>query len=271
MTAQSKSQQILAGLAMAGQVAMTTPLPTSAKQEYQVLDEKSRKVALEISEQEHQEIIAKLSSYVNSPAGHLERETELYLEQQLSEILGFKVRSELEGKRLNHSIGIMGSEQHLIRFPGDELRDHDAYIEAGIAPNRGAFGWFTENGQLTEKAILREKYYFAAQLMYLPEWNEKHPDLKPWYKFRKMIVINPAEQVAVVGVIGDAGPAMWVKKQFGGSPEVIREGKIWSPNSKGKVMILFVDDENDEIPLGPISLDFKTVLTHSKGDSQTNI
>lgn len=272
MTAQSKSQQILASLAMAGQVAMTSPLLSSNQNNQQVLDEKTRKVALEISEQEHQEIVAKLSSYVNSPAGHLERETELYLEQQLSEILGFKVRAELDGKKLNHSVGIMGSEQHLLRFPGDELKDHDAYLEAGIAPNRGAFGWFTQNGQLTEKSILREKYYFAVQLMYLPEWSENYEDLKPWYKFRKMIVINPAEQMAVVGVVADAGPSMWVKKQFGGSPEVIREGKIWSPNSKGKVMVLFVDDEEDLVPLGPISLDFKTILAHKENNnSQANI
>lgn len=270
MTAQTKSQQILASLAMAGQVAMTSPV-LSANQDNQVLDEKSRQVALDISKQEHQEIIAKLSSYVNSPAGHLERETELYLEQQLSEILGFKVRTELDGKRLNHSIGIMGSEQHLLRFPGDELKDHDAYTEAGIAPNRGAFGWFTDNGQLTEESIQREKYYFAAQLMYMEGWSENYQELKPWYKFRKMIVINPAEQIAVVGVVADAGPAMWVKKQFGGSPEVIREGKIWSPNSKGKVMLLFVDDEENKIPLGPISLDFATALAHNKEISQKTI
>lgn len=267
MTARDTSQQILAGIAMAGQVAMTSPM-ISTVADNQVLDEKSRKVALDISEQEHQEIIAKLSSYVNSPAGHLERETELYLEQQLSEILGFKVRTELEGRRLNHSIGVMGAEQHLLRFPGDQLKDHDAFQEAGIAPNRGAFGWFTENGQLTETSILREKYYFAVQLMYLPEWNQNHQELKPWYKFRKMIVINPTEQVAVVAVVADAGPAMWVKKQFGGSPEVIREGKIWSPNSKGKVMLLFVDDEEDQIPLGPISLDFATSLARSQNNSQ---
>lgn len=272
MTAQSKSQQILASLAMAGQVAMTSPLLSSSQNNQQILDEKTRKVALDISEQEHQEIVAKLSSYVNSPAGHLERETELYLEQQLSEILGFKVRAELDGKKLNHSVGIMGAEQHLLRFPGDELKDHDAYTEAGIAPNRGAFGWFTQNGQLTEKSILREKYYFAVQLMYLPEWSENHPELKPWYKFRKMIVINPAEQMAVVGVVADAGPSMWVKKQFGGSPEVIREGKIWSPNSKGKVMVLFIDDEEDVVPLGPISLDFKAILAHNENNnSQVNI
>lgn len=270
MTAQSKSQQILASLAMAGQVAMTSPL-IAKDQNRQVLDEKTSKIALDISEQEHQEIIAKVSSYVNSPAGHLERETELYLEQQLSEILGFKVRTELEGHRLNHSLGIMGAEQHLIRFPGDNLADHDAYTEAGIAPNRGAFGWFTQNGQLTQESIMREKYYFAVQLMYLPEWNNNYQELKPWYKFRKMIVINPAEQIAVVGAVADAGPSMWVKKQFGGSPEVIREGKIWSPNSKGKVMVLFVDDEDNSIPLGPISLDFKTVLARSTTNAASTI
>lgn len=270
MTARDTSQQILAGIAMAGQVAMNSPM-ISTVADNQVLDEKSRQVALDISEQEHQEVIAKLSSYVNSPAGHLERETELYLEQQLSEILGFKVRTQLEGQRLNHSIGIMGSEQHLLRFPGDKLEEHDAFREAGIAPNRGAFGWFTENGQLTEDSILREKYYFAVQLMYLPDWNQNHQELKPWYKFRKMIVINPVEKMAVVAVVADAGPAMWVKKQFGGSPEVIREGKIWSPNSKGKVMLLFVDDSENQIPLGPISLDFQTTLARLQAGSSQKI
>lgn len=254
MTAQSKSQQFLAGLAMAGQVAMTAPVATKASPNQVVLDEQAAQVAKEIAETEKQEILAKLTSYVNSPAGHLERETELYLEQQLSELVGFTVRAELEGQRLNHSIGIMGAEQHLLRFPGDELKDHDAFQEAGIAPNRGAFGWFTENGQLTPESIQREKYYFAVQLMYLSNWDQEYSTLKPWYKFRKMIVFNPSEKIAVVGVVADAGPAMWVKKQFGGSPEVIREGKIWSQNAKGKVMLLFVDDPEDRIPLGPINL-----------------
>jgi hypothetical protein len=80
-----------------------------------------------------------------------------------------------------------------------------------------------------------------------------------------MIVINPAERLAVVGVVGDAGPAMWVKKQFGGSPEVIREGKIWSPKSRGKVILLFVNDPEDKVPLGPINLDeLKQQLTNSQ-------
>jgi hypothetical protein len=273
MTARDKSQQLLAGLAMAGQVAFNQPMiATSNSTDNQVVDEKSRQVALDILQQEHQEIMAKLSAYVNAPAGHLERETELYLEQQLSEMLGFKVRAELDGHRLNHSIGVMGAEQHLLRFPGDQLAEHDAYREAGIAPKRGAFGWFTENGQLTPDSILKEKYYVAAQLMYLPNWNQDHQELKPWYKFRKMIVINPAEQTAVVAVVADAGPAMWVKKQFGGSPEVIREGKVWSPKSKGKVLLFFVDDNENQIPLGPISLELNStkLIANSLGTDQKN-
>jgi hypothetical protein len=38
----------------------------------------------------------------------------------------------------------------------------------------------------------------------------------------------------VVAVVADAGPAMWVKKQFGGSPEVIREVKFGAPIVKAK-------------------------------------
>lgn len=261
----NSSQQLVAGLALASQVATVSPnLLTDVLPEKAVFaksnEGQDEDLAIDLSATEHQEIMTKLSSYVNGPAGHLEEESQLYLEQQLTLILGFDVRHQLEEKQLNHSIGIMGAEQHLLRFPGDTLSQHDAYQEAGMAPKRGAFSWFTEAGELSETAIMREKYYFAVQLMYLPNWNQDYPELKPWYKYRKMIVINPAEQVAVVGVVADAGPAMWVQKQFGGSPEVIREGKIWSNNSRGRVMLLFVDDPEDQIPLGPIDINFAATL-----------
>lgn len=267
------SQQLLAGLAMASQVALHGPTPggQTIAQPGQQLDEQEKQLALDLTYDEHQTVLNKLVSYVNLPAGNLDTDSELYLEEQLSEMLGFPVRAELAGHRLNQSIGIMGSEQHLLRYPGDTLADHDAYQEAGIAPNRGAFSWFTENGQLTEEAVQREKYYFAVQLMYLPDWSEQASVLKPWYKYRKMVVINPSEQVAVVGVVADAGPALWVQKQFGGSPEVVREGKIWSPKTRGKVMLLFVDDPDDSIPLGPISLDYASTLARSKAKQQLAI
>ena len=251
----SVSQQILAATSLAGAVVLNSPEGAGVVPQIHAQEKTKDELLVAVTREEYDEIIKKLESIVQMPPGHMEKETELYLEQQLSDILGFEVTAELEGQRLNHSIGIMGGEQHLYRFPGDNPNQHDSYQEAGIAPNRGAFGWFTENGELTENAIANEKYYFAVQTLYLPNWNSEYPTLKPWYKFRKMIVINPAEKIAVVGVVGDAGPAAWIQKQFGGSPEIIREGKIWSPKSRGRVLLLFVDDPDDKIPLGPISME----------------
>jgi len=255
------AQQIMTAGALMSSVAMSQSVDAQVLEEIQTLEnETHNQVLAEVSAEERQVVNEKMKSFVKGPAGHLAKDDELYLEQQLSDILGFEVTAELESTRLNHSIGIMGGEQHLRRFPTDTLAQHDAYQESGIAPNRGAFGWFTENGQLTPEAVLREKYYFAVQTLYLPTWNTDHARLKPWYKFRKMIVINPADQVAVVGVVGDAGPAQWVQKQFGGSPEVIREGKIWSPQARGHVILLFVNDPQNKVPLGPISLEAAQAL-----------
>jgi len=255
------SQQMLAALSLAGQVAMHNPQiqthPGAVKAAMTQSDPWLNLVSLD----EYREVMNKLVGFVHLPAGHLAKTDEMYLEQQLSDLLGFNVMAELAGHRLNHTIGIMGSEQHLKRSPTDELEDHTAFQSAGIAPNRGAFGWFTENGSLTPAAIEREKYYFAVQLMYLPNWNSDHATLKPWYQYRKMIMINPAEEIAVVGVIGDAGPAMWVQKQFGGSPEVIREGKVWSPKSQGHVLLYFIDDPENKVPLGVIDLNQKVSLS----------
>lgn len=249
-----KSQQFLAATTLASGMILHSPVDMQVAHQVKALERSAQELAQEELMAELEQFFADLKVLVQQPPGHLAPEKEAYVEQHLTDLLGFAVTAELEGNRLNHSLGIMGGEQHLLRFPTDMLANHDAYLEAGIAPNRGAFGWFTENGELTEKAIDREKYYFAVQTLYLPNWNSDYSELKPWYQFRKMIVINPAEELAVVGVVADAGPAQWVQKQYGGSPEIIREGKIWSQSSRGRVFLFFVDDPEDQVPLGVVDL-----------------
>lgn len=254
-TLKSAGKGAITATTLAG--AVITSKPVDAQMTEQILginSKKEEKLVAQVTLEEHDEILRKMADFVKRPPGHLETEDELYLEQQISDMLGFEVTAELEGHRLNHSIGIMGGEQHLKRFPTDTLAQHDEYRQAGIAPARGAFGWFTQNGELTGKAIDREKYYFAVQTLYLPDWNKNYKDLKPWYKYRKMIAINPADGMAVVAVVGDAGPAQWVGKQYGGSPEVIKEGKIWSKEARGRVILFFVDDPEDKVPLGSIDI-----------------
>lgn len=164
---------------------------------------------------------------------------------------GIPARASLEGEHLNTVYGYTGAEQHLIRFPADTIEKHDALREVGMAPGRGGYGYFTEDGKLTPEGIMREKYYFAVQTLYLPDWDKRWRYLVNWYKWRKMIMVNIENGNTVVGVVGDAGPASWTGKHFGGSPEVM--DALGGPRyKKGRVLLYFVDDPENKIPLGPI-------------------
>lgn len=174
--------------------------------------------------------------------------------QQIRDIVerlfGVRITQELDGHRLNHTFGWMGYEQHLKRFPGDDLALHEGQLGAGIAPGLGAWGYFAPaKQQLTTQDIFRERYYVAVQTMYTPEWNFMTYKQREWYKYRKVMVINPQNGKAVVADIGDAGPAQWTGKQFGGSPALMEYLALDRGPRKGKVLLWFIDGE---APLGPL-------------------
>lgn len=159
----------------------------------------------------------------------------------------------LEGEHLNTIYGYTGYEQHLMRYPADSLAKHDEFQSAGIAPGLGGFGYFTEEGKLTPEGIVREKYYIVAQLMYLPDWETRTRYLANWYKWRKMVMVNVDTGKVAVGVMGDAGPAAWTGKHFGASPEIMNI--LGGPRlRKGRVLMYFVDDPENKIPLGEVRM-----------------
>lgn len=57
----------------------------------------------------------------------------------------------------------------------------------------------------------------------------------------------------MIVVIGDAGPSKFTGKTFGGSPEVMDYLEMKDGGQKGKAIILFVDDAEDKIALGPVN------------------
>lgn len=210
---------------------------------------------LQISREEHQAVLTKMSEMlIKLPVGHAPKEEELYLEQQLTDMFGFEVVSQLEDHRLDHTLGVMAALPHLKRFPQDTLADHQQYPEAGLGQTRGGFGWFTIGGELTPLAIAREKYTFSVQVDLLSSRKSDYHSQMNWFGWKKMIMINPAEQRAVVGCVGDIGPRSWLQHQFGATPEVIRQGKVWSPRTNGKVFLFFLNDLDDQIPYGVIDL-----------------
>jgi len=177
------------------------------------------------------------------------------LEQLFSEFTGVKVKANLEGEHLNTTYGYIGAEQHLRRYPGDTLAQHEENLNAGIAPGLGAWGYFaSRKDKLTNSLKETEKWYAVVQTLYLPDWNKRQPYLKNWYKYRKVLVVNTKNGNAVVASIADSGPAAWTGKQFGGSPEVMEY--LGGPRyRKGAVVLFFVDDPENKVPLGPVEYD----------------
>jgi hypothetical protein len=198
-------------------------------------------------------LVEELTPLLPSDIGKLDPETQKKISQILEKYYGFPVKFKYEGNELNYHYGWTGYEQHLYRYPGDSLEQHDAELQAGIAPGLGAWGYFSETKDtMTEIDYLREKFYVAVQTLYLPEWQTDWERIYDWYKYRKVIMVNPKNGKACVAVVGDAGPADWTGKQFGGSPEVMKHLELHDDYQKGLVLLAFVDDPENKVNLGPI-------------------
>lgn len=186
-------------------------------------------------------------------------------EKRISEIIsrtfGFKVTPELEGKRLNRNYGLIGAEQHLARYPGDNLGSHfdseedrQSYWQQGMAPGLGAWSYFAlSKEEMTQIDSDREKYYIAVQTFLSEDFNNRFAEYRDFYKYRKMLVVNPNNGQAIVADIADAGPGESTGKHLGGSPEVMHYLERFDGQQKGPVLYFFIDDPDDKIKLGPIT------------------
>jgi len=179
-------------------------------------------------------ILSSLQQILPQKVGPLTRTQEKTLEQVFKENIGVSAKATLEGEHLNTTYGYIGAEQHLARYPGDNVYD--------MAPGLGAWGYVP---------AINEKWYAVVQTLYLPDWDSRQPFLQNWYKYRKVLIVNTINGNAVVADIADAGPAAWTGKQFGGSPEVM--DYLGGPRyKKGSVIVFFVDDPNNQVQLGPV-------------------
>lgn len=242
-----KSSRILAGAGLMGAI-LTMPATTSFVAQQTISQPAENTLTA------RQKVLGTLHEDITRQPAKLSGPELTKIETLLSENLKIPVKGVLDGQSLNHNLGYIGFEQHLQRFPGDTLSQHDEIQEAGIAPGLGAFGYFAKDSQqFTTKDYLAEKYYCVVQTLYLDNWNKDHKQLKDWYAFRKMIIVNPVNGQAVICKIGDAGPAQWTGKQFGASPEAMQALDLNKGPRKGLVLMMFVDDPDNKIPLGPVN------------------
>lgn len=240
------SAKVIASSALAGTLLFTPPiLSTNLPSPLEII--KTNVVS------PSQALLTAMSSYLPQQVGPLDRSQEKNLEKIFSDIIGVSARGTLEGEHLNTTYGLIGAEQHLIRYPGDTLSAHDLVPnDEGMAPGLGAWGYFAPSkDQLTDQDIQNEKWYAVVQTLYLPDWDTRLSYLVNWYKYRKVLIVNTINGNAIVADIADSGPANFTGKQFGGSPAVMNYlGGL--QYRKGPVIVFFVDDPENKVPLGPV-------------------
>jgi len=200
-----------------------------------------------------QNIKDQLSQILPSDVRQLNEEQEQLISESIHSIFGIHATATLQGERLNRDYGYIGQEQHLKRYPGDSLSLHSEPLKEGMAPGLGAWGFFaTSKSELSPELEQIEKYYVAVQTLYLPDWNTRTSLQRQWWKYRKMVVVNPANGKVVVAAVGDSGPSWWTGKHFGGSPEVMAYLNMKDGRQKGPVVMFFLNDPDNTIPLGPV-------------------
>ncbi len=244
---------------LSGLMVLSTPGSHLLSQNHLSLDNQS----VGLVEDRSKKLSKILEGSIPSEMRSLSGEEEAKIGQELSEAFGMKVVPQINGMRLNRSYGMIGGEQHLYRYPGDTLESHAdnatdwaMYGRSGIAPGLGAWGYFAPSkAEFDEQDKQREKYYLAVQTFLAPGFSENVGKYRDFFKYRKMLVVNPKTGQAVVAVIGDAGPAEWTGKHLGGSPEVMHHVGLAGGPRKGAVLYFFIDDPEDQVALGPIQMD----------------
>src|SRR3989338_3977313 len=122
-----------------------------------------------------QQFLDELSNILPKQVNPLSPEDEQNIVETLLKYFNIPIKAELEGKRMNTNYGIIGAEQHLMRYPGDIMANHftsapeGRFTSSGIAPGRGAWGYFASSrGEMTQQDIDRERYYIAVQTFLSP-------------------------------------------------------------------------------------------------------
>lgn len=259
LTNHSDSLRKMAIGGLGGLLLLTTPglasgVPTTITGEHQA--------GIQSTEDKNAVLASKLKDEIAADTSNLTTDQEIKVQSTLSDYLGVNAKAELEGIRLNRTYGVIGGEQHLYRYPGDNLYKHAdnaadsaMYIPAGIAPGLGAWGYFAPSeSSFTNKEKQEEKYYLAVQTFLVPGYAENVKKYSTFFKHRKMVVVNPKTGQAVVAVIGDAGPSPWTGKHLGGSPEVMEGVGLAGGPRKGPVLYFFLDDPQNKVPLGPLKV-----------------
>jgi hypothetical protein len=206
-----------------------------------------------VSKSEHAEVFLKLAEITSTQELSVDEEAWLYLEQQLADIVGFEIARNLAGYELPNLRVRMAAALHAPttqNIPAGVAQD--LWPEVPVAAHRS---WYAPPPNLSpQQWQLANRYQISLPLHTLSEWQNNPSTTSQWFAWRKILVVNPLEQIALVTVVGDIYRQPLTQFQAAASPAIVREGRVWSFQTQGIVLMLFIHDPTDSVPLGPVSL-----------------
>lgn len=207
-----------------------------------VIDEQLPKTLKSVQQSERSSIFAKLRQQKTTPITAISEDELLYLEQQLSDLLGFALTTETTVGRLPYLVGQIQAEPHHKRNPNTQLSDLDTILEAGLRQRRGYLGWQSE------------EYGVSLPFQEVSQWTTATEPVRTQLLHQKVVVINPLSERAILASITDVGPAHTQRFQFGGTPNLIRAGQFWNPGCSGLAAVFFLESSQSHQKNGLLHL-----------------
>jgi hypothetical protein len=192
---------------------------------------------------------------IPNPTNVLPSDKEEALIKLVQDTYGLPVTAELNGMRMNANYGLVGGEQHLPVSRNDKVSNHTTdttWNLTGMTGKPGAWGFVADDpDHPTAKDRLREQWYGNFQTFLMPGWHEHVHEWYPKLRHQKMAMVNPDNGSLVVLSLEDSGPSPFIDRKFGASNEAM-DKLGYGLSRKGPVYLLFIDDPNDTVPLGPV-------------------
>ncbi len=202
-----------------------------------------RKLISELGREETQSLFDNLKSWLDLPFPPIDPTMKLYVEQQLSDLIGFDLTSETAEQTLPVQQTVMSAMPHIKLQEKDSLPAHGNQLEAGLSTCRSTYGWL-EN----------DLYGLYLPFHLLDEWSTNREMILSWFKGRKIVVCNPfTRNLTLAQCLGWWQPSS-NKPSSGGTPDLIRQTQVWHSMSQGRVLLFFVADQEVEknLTLGPL-------------------
>jgi hypothetical protein len=199
-------------------------------------------------------ILEKVNQLSKLPGLTFDKETQLYLEQQLEDVLGFGISTSIDSLTLPFNKGRVESLSHLYFKPGLLLPTFSKTREAGLDDRRPAFGWYMQSPLTSQSPSDYPLYWVSLPLRLMVDPTQTLAEAKQAVYKKKVVVINPSEALfAIAEIMNDYTDASH-KYQLGASPAVIRDGLFWSPENAGSMMIFFIPESSNAPKPGVYSL-----------------